>query len=258
MKRKAIWGNIGVGVVVLGVLFSNPCFNSAMESTPLSKANTANLIEEEKETFMTRAQVAEIMGEIFRPTPEEYILARDVASNRTYSKAMKTAVSMGLYMDDVLMRPSDAITLQELYTALFRVFEPQAPKDPLAILDKFADHEKVQEWAVNGVAAMMQVFPTATINNKINPDRSVTKQEFSQMLKALATTVITTPGEVIVPATPGNVIVSCPGVTLKNQTIFGDLILTEGIGTGYVKLENVVITGKILNRAGEKAIFCGT
>jgi len=48
----------------------------------------------------------------------------------------------------------------------------------------------------------------------------------------------------------GNIMVNAPGVTLKNVTINGDLIIGDGVGDGDLLLENVTVKGRLVARGG--------
>lgn len=242
MKLSTVIKKSGIGILIVGILL-NP--------------STSKKVYAYENQTLTRGKAASIISEIFRPTPEEYILATDVNDIDWHKKAMGDAVAMGFYMDAQFMRPAEPITRQELFTALSRVFEPGKPESLDVFWESYPDFEQVQEWAREGTASILQAVPSIANKGMIEPTRPATKAELNFLLKTFAGTVINSPGKAILPETQGNVVISCDGVILKNQTVFGDLILTEGI-KGSVTLENVTIIGKILNRAGDNVVLCGT
>ncbi|MBD2867987.1 S-layer homology domain-containing protein [Paenibacillus arenilitoris] len=55
---------------------------------------------------------------------------------------------------------------------------------------------------------------------------------------------VNAPGEYAFGSVSGNVNINVPGVTLRNTTIAGNLLLNEGIGEGDVTLDNVTVAGE--------------
>jgi hypothetical protein len=53
---------------------------------------------------------------------------------------------------------------------------------------------------------------------------------------------------------PGNMVISSPGVTLKDTYIAGDLYLTGGIGKDTIKLIGVAVKGKTIIAGGIESI----
>ena len=61
---------------------------------------------------------------------------------------------------------------------------------------------------------------------------------------------IYTPGEVEEVTDKGNVLIRAEGVTLKDLTVKGDLIIADGAGDGEVTLDGVRIEGRLVVRGG--------
>ena len=83
----------------------------------------------------------------------------------------------------------------------------------------------------------------------LNPQGYITRAEFAQVMDNIIKQYIRESGEYTIDIA-GNVIINTPGVTLKDSTITGDLIIGEGVGEGDVNLENVVVRGRLLVRGG--------
>ena len=48
----------------------------------------------------------------------------------------------------------------------------------------------------------------------------------------------------------GSIVISVPGTVLEDLTIYGDLIVGDGVGEGGLILRNVTIDGRLVLRGG--------
>jgi len=113
----------------------------------------------------------------------------------------------------------------------------------------FEDEDEISDWARGEVLAMANAGYIQGSNGRLDPRSYITRAEFAQVMHNIFRQYINKAGEHSVVA-DGNILVNVPGVTLKNVTINGDLVVGDGVGEGDLVLDNVTIKGRLLVRGG--------
>lgn len=143
------------------------------------------------------------------------------------------------------VRPTDNITREEAVTMLGRA---------LGIMESmtgavFTDTNSISAYAKGFVNAMSTRGFVAGYDGKFNPQAPITRAEVVKILDNAVTGFYSAAGEYSQNAS-GIVIVNESDVVLKNMTVTGDLIISEGVGDGDVTLDNVTVTGNTIVRGG--------
>jgi len=164
-----------------------------------------------------------------------------------YTDAILKANAAGVIKGyGTLVRPTDYITREEAAVLLGRALGLSVNSTDTAA---FSDSSNISTWAVGYVNAMWKAGYVHGTNGKFNPKLPITRAEVVAMLnnsvKAQYNVAKEYTGVVY-----GTVIVNTPGAVLKDMTINGDLIISEGVGSGDVTLINVVVTGNTIVRGG--------
>ena len=159
------------------------------------------------------------------------------------AKAFKMGVIKGA---DGKMSPNSAITRQEVFVIIARAFKLQ-PASTSAIA--FTDVGSIADWAKGEVFALVNAGYIKGSEGKLNPEGLITRAEFAQTFDNIIKQYISKSGQVTA-VESGNIMVNQPGVTLKNLTISGDLIIGDGVGDGELTLDSVKVTGRIVVRGG--------
>lgn len=197
---------------------------------------------------LTRAQMATIINRAFGAEEMASLSgANDVYATEWYFTEMQKAVKMGTMMLDTSMRPNDSITRQEAFTVLGRALKMQ--DGTAADFNTFGDADQVASWATSGMGAMVKAGYIKGDNNLLTPTASMTRAQFAKIMDNVIKEYITVAGTVTTVAA-GNVMVNVDGVTLKNLTITGDLVVGDGVGDGTLTLDNVIIKGDLIARGG--------
>ncbi|NCB42701.1 MAG: S-layer homology domain-containing protein [Clostridia bacterium] len=197
---------------------------------------------------LTRAQMAAIVNRAFGSQNTAPLSGvSDVPAGKWYYSDMQKAVKMGTLKLDTNLRPNDNITRQEVFAILGRALNMN--DGSMADLSKFTDASKVADWAVSSMGAMVKAGYIKGANNLLKPTSSMTRAECAQIMSNIINEYIAKPGTVTEVAT-GNVMVNVDGVTLKDVTITGDLIVGDGVGEGTVTLTNVIVKGNLIARGG--------
>lgn len=175
----------------------------------------------------------------------------DVPASAWYYQDMAKAVQLGTFVGDgSRLRPEEPMTRQEVLSVLARFYGLQGGSE--TALEKYADAENVAPWARNALAVMTECGYVHGAEGKIQPEKSITRAEFAQLLYNMAGNIANA-GETISSDTAGNLIVRGTDTVLKNMTVHGDLILADG--ADKVVLENVEVKGRILVRGGSGEVI---
>ena len=197
---------------------------------------------------LTRAQMATIVNRAFGAQETATLSGvADVSKNAWYYKDMQKALKMGTMKLDNKMRPNDSITRQEAFTILGRALKMEGGTN--ADLAKFNDASSVASWATSGMGAMVKAGYINGDDNMLTPTDSMTRAQFATIMNNVIKEYISNAGT-FTELSSGNVTVNVPGVTLKDATITGDLIVGDGVGDGNLTLNNVVVKGNLIIRGG--------
>lgn len=199
---------------------------------------------------LTRAQMATIIVRAFGATKKGNISHyTDIKATDWYADNMAIAYQMGIIQgSDNKMNPGNPITRQEAFVIIARALK----LEPEHTFNKvFTDAHEIADWAEGEIKALVNNGYIQGSNGKLNPKGHITRAEFAQVLHNIIKQYINKEGEYST-VSDGNIMINTPGVTLKNATIKGDLIIGEGVGDGEVVLEDVEITGRMVVRGGGK------
>jgi hypothetical protein len=228
--------------------WSAAALKSAVNNNLLNGFKEADGIYIKPDAPLTRAQMAAIANRAFGAQKKAPLTGvKDVDANAWYAEDLQKAVYMGTMKLDTYMRPNDNITRQEAFTILARAFK--MTDGTVDDLSGFADNNLVAGWAVPGVGALVKNGYVKGDGNLLAPEDNITRAQFAVVMDNMIKQYITRAG-IVTSVVPGNVMVNVPGVTLKDATVSGDLIIGDGVGDEDVILENVTVTGNLVIRGG--------
>ncbi len=128
-------------------------------------------------------------------------------------------------------------------------------------LDDFSDADKVSDWAVSSMQAMVAADAITGASGRtgrnLNPQETITRGEFAQMVYRLVRDYVqpTDSSSIRKQTFDGGLLVSRSGVTLKDCTIKGNLYVADAVGTGDITLSNTKVEGNIYARGcGDRSI----
>lgn len=173
---------------------------------------------------------------------------QDVSPQAWYYTELAKAVQMGTFQGgDGKLLPDREITREQAFTVLARAFALEDGKS--AALNGFTDGDQVSDWAKGAVAALVEGGYVGGAQGKLNPQSSITRAEFAQVMCNLVGMYIGAP-QTVTQAAQGNLVVRASGATLQDMTVSGDLVLADGIGTGDATLEKMTVDGRLIVRGG--------
>lgn len=202
------------------------------------------------ERALTRAEMAAIINRTFKATTEASLSGySDVEQSRWYYSDIAKSLQMQAFTGSQgKMNPERAITREEAFSVLARVFEMQ--HEDTSVLNQFTDGSSVSSWARESVAAMVKAGYVSGSEGRILPAKTITRAEFAQVMNNLANTIVGQSTVEVPNIIEGNLVVSIADTIIRNTTVSGDMILADGIGSGDVTLENVKVSGRLIVRGG--------
>lgn len=222
---------------------------NAVKNGLLSGYDTAKGKEIRANGKLTRGEMAAMINRAFGASVKGDLAGYvDVPASKWYAPEIAKAAAMGTFSGNGgKMRPEALISREEAFVALARAFKIETKK--ASELRSYLDAEEVSSWAVSEVAGLAAKGYVAGSNGKLSPKANITRAEFAKIMDNIVKQYITAAGT-ITNVENGTVIVNAPGVTLKNLTVAGDLILADGIGEGEVSLDGVTVKGNTIIRGG--------
>lgn len=200
----------------------------------------------EPDRNITRAEFVTMLNRAFGYTKTGPTPFKDVKSSDWYADDIGIAYNMGyLYgTSKTTASPNLPITREEAMVMLGKnlMYRPGVGE----VLG-FTDSRTFSEWSKGyiEIAANTDVvsgYPDGTFR----PHNYISRGEAACIVVKALGNLVNTPGEVTLGGVYGNVLISVPGVQLKNTVIAGDLYITGGVGLGDVLLENVTVLGRII------------
>ena len=208
---------------------------------------------------MTRAEMAAIINRSFGCYKVADISQyKDVSKSKWYYKDVALAVQMGTYngRSSSSMAPDAPISRQEAMTVVARALELDYDAYEKTDLSKFADRDKISNWALPYVRAMVGADYIHGRTKGLEPLDNITRAEFAQIFANIIGTYIVSKGTYDKDI-KGSVLIRTDDVTLKDMTVDGDLIVGCGAADGKIVLDNVTVKGRLLVwGGGVAAIYC--
>lgn len=198
------------------------------------------------EGTILRSTISKIIASAFGAADEDDLSAyADVAAGSWYVEWLAKAGQMGImHGSGGKMRPSAPMTRQEAYVVLSRALNlGKGAADDLKGVKGAGD---LAAWAVPEVAPLVKAGYVTDLTAAGAP---ITRGEFVQIMHNIFSDYISK-GGVVTEVGEGSVLVNVPGVTLKDCTVKGDLVVADGVGDGDVTLDNVTVEGRLVVRGG--------
>ena len=205
--------------------------------------------------MLTRAEAAAIINRAFGATVRADLSSyTDVSTSDWYYDEFAKAVNMDTIVGDGngKLNPEGNITREEIFAVMARSLVLTGGSS--STLSRFSDASQVSSWASAHVCALVDGgYINGNADGTLNPKGNITREEFAQMMHNIFKTYISNSGTVT-KVGANCVMIRTPGVTLKDVTVEGDLVLGDGVGAGDIVLDNVTIKGRLLCRGGEGSV----
>lgn len=195
---------------------------------------------------ITRAELAAVLDRVmgYQDAAENNFL--DLPTDRWYTSHLLRLARQGIFRGNgnKRMLPETPITRQEAFAVLARALELEESGKTAG----FADDEDISDWAGGYVASMQEAgYVRGDPEGNIHPNAPITRAEVVTVLDRMAAGFIHEDGTYSKNCA-GNLLVNAKNVTLRDMTVAGDLIVTDGVGNGDVTLEKVTVEGRVILR----------
>lgn len=209
---------------------------------------------------LTRGEFIAFINRAFGFEEEGTITFTDLSPTHWAYKEAARAIQAGYVQGypDGTIRLENKITRQEAAVVIARVLK--LSDDAEYKENTFSDYDSIPEWsrlAINKLAALGIML--GSTNGKFNPQAPMTRAEAVVSLdrgfwQSSYSYIITKPGVYDFKDRSAiiykNVIIKAAGVTLRNVTIEGDLLLSHEISEGDTNLEHVNVNGNVTAAGG--------
>ncbi|EDX77163.1 S-layer domain protein [Coleofasciculus chthonoplastes PCC 7420] len=137
--------------------------------------------------FATRGELAVMLQQVFKPKSKQRAIAfKDLPPNYWGDAAIKAVAKAGIIIGypDHKFRPNQPITRAEALVVLAKALNLKPPSEPSKTLQKYADSNKIPDYAIANVAAAVKAglvtgYPRG---NLLNPNKPATRAELAAML----------------------------------------------------------------------------
>ena len=260
MNRRKVFSSVASLLLVLTVY--TPVGSFAMEDMPddwstdaLESAVSNGLLKGYNDKILpnediTRAEAVTVINRMFGTFKGESIQKyTDVSTDNWYFNEMEK----GTYMETITgwdnkLYPDDAITREEAFVVIGRALNLS---DDIQMNKVFSDSDEISIWARGKINSLVNNgYIQGGADNKLYPKENITRAEFAKLIYNIVPEYVPAGTKTISLKPTGNLMINTPGVTLKDTTVPGDLIIGDGVGEGDVFLDNVQIKGRLLVRGG--------
>lgn len=201
---------------------------------------------------ITRAEMVVILDNIFKYNLKKDNPFSDITEGAWYYDAFIKASAHGVIKGSfdengkLAAWPNAPLTRAEAAVIFTNVFSLEVPS---SYHSNFKD-DNLPKWAKDSIFAMEAAgYIRGKGGGLFEPDSNLTRAEMVQIIDNVVKLYIDAPEEYN-ENVYGNVVISSPGVKLKNMKIEGNVYLAEGIGEGDVEFENVHVSGITFIRGG--------
>lgn len=209
---------------------------------------------------ITRSEFIALVNRAYGFSDTMEINYSDVTKTQWYYKDAAKATKAGFIQGaNGKFMPLDNISRQEMAIIISRLTKNEKTAADDAIINKLVDNKDIPVWSQGAIStALRNKFFEGFIGNAFEPTEKITRLEavvvldraFKSMYKGVYASKGTYGPDTGIEILDGDVVVVAPGVTIKNTTINGNLILRETVGEGNVYLDNVIVKGETLVKGG--------
>ncbi len=202
---------------------------------------------------------------------ENIVASYDAKRTITYTEFIEMAAKLFHY-DKLSQIQSQTITLQNWFTenitdiATGKSNQTLTRQDAVVMLakmlkydlnhsekSKFKDDDQISEYARSSVNVLAEKgHLKGYLDGTLKPENPISFGEAASLLCSVSGSVYSTEGvyDLNNQTIQGNISIVSPNVVLENAVVEGDLYISEGVGTGEVTLNNVVVKGETVVSGG--------
>jgi len=191
---------------------------------------------------ITKAEFITLINRAFGLSKTTYINYSDVSTSKWYyNEIAKAKASDYMFTFSQQVRPDKNLIREEAAAMFGRLLGLTS-----SAAVPFDDRSAISTYAASYITAVAEAgiingYPDGTFK----PKNEITRAEVAKVLCTTVGSYYNQAGSFL-SSVEDNATIVTSGVTLRNMTIPGDLYITEGVGSGTVTLDNVIVGGKIV------------
>ncbi|OKP97588.1 carbohydrate binding domain-containing protein [Paenibacillus sp. P46E] len=207
---------------------------------------------------VSRAEMAVILGRVFRYTNPGTVSFSDVSASSWYAMDVERVRAAGIIEGyaDGQFQPGASVQRQEAITMLARAFRLEVSSQ-IALRGQ-ADGIAVSSYAREAVNAMLaEGYIRGDSEGKLNPRATMTRAELAALLGRMIGWISPAEGTYSIGAVSGNVIVNRANVRIDGGAVNGNLYVAAGTGEGEVSFSGILVKGntRISGGSGHSVVF---
>lgn len=204
---------------------------------------------------VTRAEFMRYINRAFHFEEMANISFSDVDSSAWYYDTIRIAVKYGYIsgVGDNKMDPNGYVTREQAAAIIGRIYKADANAAKPSDLP-FTDKNEISDWSASYIYdANQKGYIVGYSDGSFKPTNTITRAEVARILYSYLGTSLSTDNKAYLgndlKSDTINVTIS-ESCTLNDATVKGDVYITEGVGNGAVRLNNVDIEGKLIVSGG--------
>ena len=193
---------------------------------------------------MTRAELITVINRLLGNNTQNDRYVPDINVKDWYYTEIRKAIESGFVEGNSngYIRPNDLITRQEAIVMLQRAFVPLGSN---VLINEYEDFDSVAKWAKGSFSIFLyKGYIKGYTDSTIKPNKNITRAEVVKIISNIVNDFVSY-GE-YTGKTNGTMLVNKPDIKLKDLTVNGNLIISEGAEN--ISLENTHITGDLIIR----------
>lgn len=201
---------------------------------------------------ITRAEFASMLNRAFgyNSFKRGELPFKDIKGTEWYADDIAIAYQAGYFAGTsaTTADPQGYLTREQAVALLCRNLKLD---EPVGEVLGFTDSREFSQWSKGSIAAFMQKgYVSGYKDNTFRPEAYISRGETAKIVSDIIGYWISSGGTYQPSIVQGNVMITSTAVSLENTTIVGDLYITAGVGTGYVDLRNIRVTGDVIISGG--------
>ncbi len=266
-KKRWLSLLLGVSIGISGISMVKPETALAhWADASINKMSQSGILKGDADGYMhpdrsiTRAEFVSMLNRAFgySSRQDKALPFKDMTGEEWYADNIRVALQQG-YFSGITKNVSGAkesLTREQAAAMLCRNLKVDS--DALQI-ESFTDGRSISYWSKGAIGASVEKkYIHGYKDGSFRPRGKITRGEAATMLANSLGTVLPDGGTHSLGQVNGNVTISGYNTTLEDTIIKGDLYITEGVGMGYVKLNNVTVTGEVIICGGGEGQWGGS
>lgn len=195
---------------------------------------------------ITRAEFVSIVNRTFGYNARGKNPFKDVNGTEWYADDVITAYNEGYFAGDGknTANAKGQLTREQAVALLGRNLQIEETSGETF---SFSDSKNIANWSRGYVnTASNKGFISGYKDGTFKPQNQITRAEVAKVLSEAVGELVNQSGIRTLGIQNGNVTIASSGVTLRDTVIKGDLYITEGVGLGDTKFENVHVLGDVI------------